>query len=268
MADLHLFGGEKGGVGKSIVCRAVIQYLLDHGLDFVAFDTDRSNPDIWRIYGKVLDCQLGIFSEGERYEDTANAIFNAALKKRTIVNLPAQVLIPIKAWFEANDLLEIAADTGVNFVFWFVSDGGFDSINLLKKTLEYFKDGVRYVVVKNLGKADDWEAFDQDKDLQQLMQKYNTTIIEFPKFIGSVVRNRIDSESLPFNSCRSRKPQSAGDNFKGKNHASIQEAASESPLIIGATEHPDFGVIDRQRVKKFLREAYASFEAVEVFTHC
>jgi hypothetical protein len=234
MADLHLFGGEKGGVGKSLVARTAIQYHLDNNLDFICFDTDRSNPDIYRIYGKILDCQLGIFSEGERYEDTANAIFNAALQQRVLVNLPAQVLIPVKEWFAKNDLLEIASEAGITFWFWFVSDGGFDSLNLLRKTLEHFQDGVRYVVLKNYGKCDDWEAFDQDKSLQKLLKKYNAQVLDYPKFLGSVVRNRLDAESLTFSE---------------------------------ALENPDFGLIEKQRVRKFLRETHAMFQQAGAFDH-
>jgi hypothetical protein len=234
MTDLHLFGGEKGGVGKSLVARTAIQYHLDNNLDFICFDTDRSNPDIYRIYGKILDCQLGIFSEGERYEDTANAIFNAALQQRVLVNLPAQVLIPVKEWFAKNDLLEIASEAGITFWFWFVSDGGFDSLNLLRKTVEHFQEGVRYVVIKNYGKCDEWEAFDQDKLLQKLLKKHHAQVLDYPKFLGSVVRNRLDAESLTFNE---------------------------------ALEHPDFGLIEKQRVRKFLRETYAIFQQAGVFDH-
>lgn len=232
MPDIHLFGGEKGGVGKSMICKTAIQYHIDQGQDFLCFDTDRSNPDIYRIYGSILDCQLGIFSEGERYEDTANAIFNAGLEGRVLVNLPAQVFIPIKNWFEQNALLEIAQEADIVFHLWHITDGGYDSLNLLKKTLEYFQDGVQYVVVKNYGKADDFEAFDADKNIQKLIQTYNGTVLNFPKFIGSVVRNRIDSQSLPF-------------------HAAL--------------EHPTFSLIEKQRIRKFLREAYDAFAEGGVF---
>ena len=43
MATIHLVDGEKGGVGKSFVTRAMIQYGLDRSLSFVAVETDRSN---------------------------------------------------------------------------------------------------------------------------------------------------------------------------------------------------------------------------------
>jgi hypothetical protein len=232
VAALILFGGEKGGCGKSMVCKVAVQYHLDKKIDFVCFDTDRSNADVNRSYARVAECRLGIFSEGEKYEDTANAIFNAALSRRVLVNLPAQVLIPVKKWFAQNDLLEIAQEANVTFQLWHVLDGGFDSLMLLRKTIEHFKGGMKYVVVKNYGKTDDWEAFEQDKDVQKLLKTYKCTLLDFPKFLGSVVRNRIDAESLPFGE---------------------------------ALEFSGFDIIEKQRVRKFLKESYAAFEAADVF---
>lgn len=229
--ELHLFGGEKGGVGKSLVCRTVVQYLLDQGQPFRLFETDRSNPDVKRIYGDLTDCKFGIFSEAEKYEDTANQIFNTALEHRVLVNLPAQVLPALRQWFQANEIFELAAENGVALNIWFISDGGYDSLNLLEKSLEFFTDRARHIVVKNYGKTEDWEAFEQNRTLQKLLKKYPVTEIDFPKFLGSVVRNTVDEQSLPF----------------GK-----------------ALEYEGFSLIERQRVRKFLREAYAAIEQAKV----
>ena len=50
MAKIHFIGGEKGGVGKSVVARVVAQYFIDHGKPFVGFDTDRSHRALIRFY--------------------------------------------------------------------------------------------------------------------------------------------------------------------------------------------------------------------------
>ena len=234
MSNLILVSGEKGGTGKSFICRSILQYFLDHQMVCVVYDTDRSNPDVRRCYGRALTVNFGIFGEGERYEDTANAVFNSALQQTTIVNLPAQVFIPVKTWVEQNDLFEVAQEAGVQFKIWFVSDCGFDSLSLLRKSLDYFKTNAPHVVVKNYGKTEDWAAFEEDTALQQLIGTYNATVIDFPKFVGSVVRNRIDELSLTFGE---------------------------------ALTHEKFDLIERQRVKKFLREAYQAFESAGVFNH-
>jgi hypothetical protein len=203
------------------------QYLLDRQIPFTAFDSDRNNPDCWRCYQKILPVNLAILSESTRYEDAANGIFNAGIEQRTLVNLPAQVYQPLKEWFEKNELLSLAPDVGVSFVFWFVTDAGYDSLQLLEKSLQHYKDRVRFILVRNHGRTDDFEALERNESLQTLLKTFKIPSMDFPCLIGSVIRNRIDSESLTFGEALSRE---------------------------------DFGIIDKQRVRKFLREAYQAFE--------
>ena len=50
-ASLILVGGSKGGVGKSLVSVALIDWLLcDKGANVVVVDSDDSNPDVHRVY--------------------------------------------------------------------------------------------------------------------------------------------------------------------------------------------------------------------------
>ena len=51
MSQIHFIGGEKGGVGKSLVSRILAQYFIDRGLPFLGFDTDRSHGALLRFYG-------------------------------------------------------------------------------------------------------------------------------------------------------------------------------------------------------------------------
>jgi len=50
MANIHLIGGEKGGVGKSLVARVLAQYFIDHSIAFLGFDSDRSHGALLRFY--------------------------------------------------------------------------------------------------------------------------------------------------------------------------------------------------------------------------
>ncbi len=230
-------GGEKGGIGKSIVCRTLADYHNERGLPFTLFDTDRSNPDVWRVF-QDQGCELAIFSEARRFQDAANPIFNAAQDGRVLVNLPAQVLPAMKEWFEKNEILDIARDAGIQFVLVFVTDGEYDSLSLLRKTLEYFQADVQHLVVKNNGvvKSEDartaWANFEADEQLNALIAQVKAKVMEFPAFHGDTELMTIDNQSLTF-----RK----------------------------ALSYSGFGLISRQRVKNFLRAAYAAFDATELF---
>lgn len=233
MATIHFFGGEKGGVGKSFVCRTAVQYHLDTAQSCVLIETDRSNPDVKRIYGDHCPTQVAIFSESEKHEDAANSIYNTALTNRVLVNLPAQAFIPLKQWFLVNDVFTIAADDGVEFYLWFILDGGYDSYKLLKQSLAHFGAQLPHIVVQNSGKCEEWDSLTADTELQALLKANHARRLTFPKFIGTSHRNQIDAASLTFAAAR---------------------------------QHPEFGAIGRQRVKRFLSEAYAAFETTGVFT--
>ena len=47
MRMIHLIGGEKGGVGKSLMARLLAQYCIDHDLPFVGFDSNKSSSLIY-----------------------------------------------------------------------------------------------------------------------------------------------------------------------------------------------------------------------------
>lgn len=233
MTNLHLFGGEKGGVGKSFVCRTAIAYHLRRDLDFVAFDADRSNADVFRIYGDQTGCQQAILSEADKYDNAANEMFNAALEGQSVLaNLPAQAMPSLKQWIDNNELFEVASDGDVQFVSWFVSDCNLDSLKLFSELLNLWGDSMQHVFVANYGMTERWDRLKQDLPLMKRMKDGGVKLVKFPKFIGRSDRDKINDLSLTF-----------------------EQAASSN----------DFGAIGRQRVKSFLRKSFEEFDRVGVF---
>ena len=47
---IHFIGGEKGGVGKSVISRLLAQYFIDNQIPFKGYDTDRSHNTFLRFY--------------------------------------------------------------------------------------------------------------------------------------------------------------------------------------------------------------------------
>jgi hypothetical protein len=48
--DIYFIGGSKGGVGKSMVALALLDYLIEKGEDVILIESDTSNPDVWKTY--------------------------------------------------------------------------------------------------------------------------------------------------------------------------------------------------------------------------
>lgn len=196
MATLCLIAGEKGGVGKSFVCRTLVDYCLATAIEFVIFDTDRSNPDVWKVYKDRASCRRAVLSEAERLESAANAIFNSAIEQRTLVNLPAQAMPALKTVLEEEDMFTFMAIHGISLVLWFVTDGSLESIKSLKNSLTYFEGSAQHIVVKNHGLRQDWNVFETDNELKKLLKRAGCPIVEFPKFKGNDTKEVIEARNL------------------------------------------------------------------------
>lgn len=232
MHTIYYVGGEKGGTGKSFLTKSILQYLYDYGLDFVAIDTDRSNPDVKRCYDKVCSVKLAVLSEAERLQDSGNIIFNAALEHDVVCNLPAQVAPALHQWLTDNNLIELAAEMDIKMRLFFVSDAGYESLKLFERSLTRFGADIPHTLVRNFGMTDDWSPVTDDHELQALIERYKVKVIDLPRFIGNADRNFIDRHSISFGE---------------------------------ALTHPALGAISRHRVKTFLKKTYQAFESAQLF---
>ena len=81
--NIHFIGGEKGGVGKSVVARVIAQYAIDRGIPFVALDADSSHGALMRYYADhTRPVDLSAF-------ESADAIMVPTAIASPIVSFPA-----------------------------------------------------------------------------------------------------------------------------------------------------------------------------------
>jgi len=156
MSTVHLVGGEKGGVGKSVVARLLAQSFIDRSLPFAALDADQSHGSLARAYADF----------SQRIDltrlESADQILDRALgaDRRVVVDLPAQSHRALRRWIDATDVLTYAREMDVRIVLWHVTDGGFDSVAHLDQLVDDFGDSVEYVVVKNEGRSKDFSQLE------------------------------------------------------------------------------------------------------------
>lgn len=229
MPTIHLITGEKGGVGKTVVARTKIQYCLDRNFPFIAVETDRSNPDVARVYKDI--CKYAVFSEDEKQLDKADSIFEYAIDKPVIVSLPSQVHRAVSNWIDRNKLFEVGKQYKVDFCNWFVCNGRYDSVKLLINSLKHYQNNMPHILVQNWGVCDDWSQVEQDRDLQKLIKKYRVKVIDFPK-LEYKETYLIDKNRLNFADARN---------------------------------HQDFTVLGKQRIFNFLNTAYTTFDSTGVW---
>src|SRR6201992_4195248 len=125
MTNIHLIGGEKGGVGKSVVARLLAQYFIDQQIPFLGFDSDRSHGALMRFYAGYASPILI-----DRY-DSLDAIVEAATEnpdRRGRVDWAAQTQEPLTLWMDESQLLTLAPELSLNIRYWHVMDSGRDSV--------------------------------------------------------------------------------------------------------------------------------------------
>ncbi|MEO5735201.1 MAG: mobilization protein [Rubrivivax sp.] len=146
MSQIHFIGGEKGGVGKSLLARVLAQHFIDRQQPFVAFDTDRSHGALLRYYASYtsplsLDDPTGLDRVIEAAADDP--------AQRVLVDLAAQSQASLTRWLDDAGVLAVAAEMGVVLNYWHVMDANRDSVDLLRRWQESPGAAMRLVLVLN-----------------------------------------------------------------------------------------------------------------------
>ncbi|MDD2882475.1 MAG: mobilization protein [Rhodoferax sp.] len=231
MSSLNFIGGEKGGVGKSVVARLLAQYFIDQDKAFIGFDTDRSHTSFTRFYADYASPVLVDSFEGL---DQLVSVFETALDgefPRVVVDLAAQTAAPLARWIKDSDLLALLADMGITVNFWHVADAGKDSVDLLGRLLETYGAGPNYVVVKNLGRGTDFSQLDNSAAMAKALD-LGARVITLGQLHEASMR-KIDRQNTSFWS------------------------AIHNRLEVDA-----LGLLERQRVKLWLKRSYEALDGL------
>ncbi len=231
MSQIHFIGGEKGGVGKSLVARLLAQYCIDRALPFVAFDTDRSHGALLRFYAEYAT------PASVDDHDSLDRLVEAAVEvpgRRVLVDLAAQTHEPMRRWAEGAGLAEFAADHGLAITWWHVMDAGRDSVDLLGRLLDALPAGARLVLVKNEVRGEKFDLLEASPHLARALQA-GATVVTLHRLPESTMQ-KIDALGTSF--------------WAAVNHA--------DRAVTG------LGLLERQRVKTWLQRAYAELDGAGV----
>ena len=228
MSAVNFIGGEKGGVGKSVVSRLLAQYFIDHQIPFVGFDTDRSHASFQRFYGEYAD--RTVVDDYASLDRIAEAI-TEDYTRQVLVDLAAQTMPPLSRWIDDSGLVALLAEEEIPVRFWHVMDDGMDSLGLLGKLLDTYGANVSYVIVLNHGRGADFTTFHESAFKRRALE-LGATIIELRRLHEASMR-KIDRLNASF--------------WAAVNHRGTPES---------------LGLLERQRVKIWLAKAYEELDRV------
>jgi hypothetical protein len=226
MTNIHLIGGEKGGVGKSLVARVLAQYFIDHSMAFIGLDSNRTHAALLRFYAGYASPILI-----DEYE-SLDTIVEAATQnpeRRILVDLAAQSNEGLTQWMDDSQLLEVAREIGLNIRYWHVMDSGRDSVELLKRLMDRHAARLNYTLVLNQIHGADFHILDSSGEKERALA------------MGAVIvsLNRIDETTM----------------------TKIDAASMSFWAIVNKTESDTSGLtlLERQRVKVWLKNLYVEF---------
>lgn len=193
MGRIHFIGGEKGGVGKSLVARLLAQRMIDREMPFKAFDTDRSHASLLRYYADFAD-----LVEVEQVE-SLDRIAEAASESpdlRVLVDLAAQTSAAMWRWIEDSQLAEAAGDLGFSMSWWHVMDAGRDPAEVLRQLLDRPTQGMDLVVCLNEIRGERFDLF-ESMGLRARAEAAGAKIVHIRKMQDETMR-RIDASGASF----------------------------------------------------------------------
>jgi len=231
MSKLHFIGGEKGGVGKSLVARILAQYLIDHEQPFLGFDTDQSHGALLRFY-RDFAAPVAIDSY-ESLDRIIEAVI-AEPERRILVDLAAQTHPFLMRWMEDSGLLDVAEEMGIELNYWHVMDSGQDAVDLLGQLLDRFGSRLPLVLVLNEIRGDRFDLFEAS-GLRSRARDLGAREISI-RHLQDAAMHKIDGHSSSF-------------------WAAINNSHKE---------HPNLGLLERQRVKIWLNRAYQEIDKLSV----
>ena len=225
MSNLHFIGGEKGGVGKSLVSRILAQYCIDRNLPFIGFDSDKSHGALTRFYTDyAAPVLVEDFRSLDRIVETA-----AENDQRVIVDLAAQTHHALVRWLEDSGVLDICGGIGVTLTYWHVMDAGRDSVDLLRRLLDQFGARLNLVLVLNAIRGDRFDILGESGERERA-EELGARVVSLGHLPDSTMQ-KIDARSTSF--------------WAAVNHT-----------------EGNLGLLERQRVKVWLNRAYEQLERV------
>jgi hypothetical protein len=229
MAAINFIGGEKGGVGKSVVARLLAQYHIDRHLPFIGYDTDRSHGSLLRFYG---DFAAPTIIDDYASLDQIVAAIGERPDRHVVVDLAAQTFPPLTRWIADSGVIEVLAEMQTPVRYWHVMDDSVDSVDMLTKLVATFGPSVSYVVVLNQGRGSGFTGFTASQARKDALAQH-AAIIQL-RGLHDGTMSKID-----------------------RGNTNFWAAASGQ----GAPGHA-LGILERHRVRLWLQKTYEDFDRI------
>ena len=181
--SIYLIGGSKGGVGKSLVTMATVDYMQERGESVFLVESDTSNPDVWKAYKESVKTQLINLDEADGWIQLVN-LCDSNPDDVVVINTAARNNKGVSAYGET--LNSTLAELKRKLVTLWVINRQRDSLELLKGFMEAIPNAAIHVVRNgHFGEENKFELYNSSK-LRAAIEERGGQSVTFPDLADRV----------------------------------------------------------------------------------
>ncbi|SDC19659.1 hypothetical protein SAMN05216345_101885 [Cupriavidus sp. YR651] len=181
--NIYLIGGSKGGVGKSLVTMATVDYLQELGESVLLIESDTTNPDVWKAYKDGTEAELVNLDEADGWIQVVN-LCESKPDSVVVINTAARNNKGVSAYGETlnSTLVELKR----KLVTLWVVNRQRDSLELLKEYMEAIPNSAVHVLRNGyFGEERKFELYNGSK-LRAVVEERGGRSVTFPDLADRV----------------------------------------------------------------------------------
>ncbi len=185
-APIMYIGGSKGGVGKSKMSFALINYLTEQKSKILLIETDNANPDVFKAHeahkSSEFMCEMLDLDNAEGWIELIN-LADQYPDHIIVINSAARSGTGIKKY--GATLRDILAELDRELITFWMINRQRDSIELLYNFMDVYPDA-RIHVCRNLyfGNSEKFELYQSSKLRENIEKNYKS--LDFPDLADRV----------------------------------------------------------------------------------
>ena len=201
-----LVGADKGGVGKTTVSRALLDYLERNNVLARAFDTENPRGTLHRFYpGRAEIIDLSNVADQMKILDTMDTASEAV----TVVDLKAGNLSAALDIFDRIGVLQAARDGMFDLSLMHVVGPSIASLDEMNEVAKY-TNGMDYVVARNFINETNFFEWDETTYNKYFARLPNAREIEVPK-LNEMAYEQVDLAGVTFSDFVANKKADGSD---------------------------------------------------------
>jgi len=181
--NIYLVGGSKGGVGKSLVSMAMVDYLQQHDEDVLLIEADTSNPDVWKAYKDTIRTDLLDLDKADGWIALIN-LCDSNPDSVVVINTAARNNKGVSAY--GVTLSSSLSELQRKLVTLWVINRQRDSLELLKEYMDTISDTIVHVIRNSyFGEERKFELYNGSK-LRTVVEERGGMSLTFPDLADRV----------------------------------------------------------------------------------